>query len=290
MTTTRSTPTTPPRCWPAWNRRSCTACGSRPPPSTSSTATDGQARPPARLIGWTARFLGMVSPGDEIDFRVDRVGIDRGAEVLEVAARVGSDLVMSATARLAAPEDGVCVPGPGHPAQGHGHGGPRPVQGRPQGVGQRRQVHPRDAGLLGAARGAGQPDQHHRRRCALPASRGRAVPDAVHPGRHGDGRRRAGRRDARAGRLRRGRHRLRSLGRRVHRAGLRAPGSTSWRRCWRWCSTAAPRCTTSCRATSWAAPTTGWPRSGPRRSTCPTTTFPGSSPISPSVLVSFLRS
>ena len=28
----------------------------------------------------------MVTPGDEIDFRVDRVGIDQGAEVLEVAA------------------------------------------------------------------------------------------------------------------------------------------------------------------------------------------------------------
>jgi len=68
------------------------------------TATDGQARPPARLVGWTARFLGMVRPGDEVEFRVDRVGIDQGAEVLEVAARIGSDLVMSATARLAAPK------------------------------------------------------------------------------------------------------------------------------------------------------------------------------------------
>ncbi|HET6731740.1 fatty acid synthase subunit beta domain-containing protein, partial [Mycobacterium sp.] len=38
------------------------------------TATDGRAVPPARLVGWTARFLGMVQPGDEIDFRVDRVG------------------------------------------------------------------------------------------------------------------------------------------------------------------------------------------------------------------------
>src|ERR1700731_1059105 len=60
-----------------------------------ATATDGQTRPPARLIGWTARFLGMVEPGDEIDVRVDRVGIDQGAEVLEVTAKVGPDLVMS---------------------------------------------------------------------------------------------------------------------------------------------------------------------------------------------------
>ena len=32
------------------------------------TATDGQATPPARLVGWTSRFLGMVLPG-----RRDRV-------------------------------------------------------------------------------------------------------------------------------------------------------------------------------------------------------------------------
>jgi len=77
------------------------------------TATDGQTRPPARLIGWTARFLGMVRPGDEVDFRVDRVGIDQGAEVLEVAARVGSDPVMSATARLGAPKTVYAFPGQG---------------------------------------------------------------------------------------------------------------------------------------------------------------------------------
>jgi len=55
------------------------------------------------MIGWTARFLGMVKPGDDVDFRVDRVGVDLGAEVLEVSARIGSDLVMAATARLSAP-------------------------------------------------------------------------------------------------------------------------------------------------------------------------------------------
>ena len=52
------------------------------------TATDGKPVPPAKLIGWTARFLGTVSPGDEIDFRVDRVGIDLGAEVLEVTEKL----------------------------------------------------------------------------------------------------------------------------------------------------------------------------------------------------------
>ena len=59
-----------------------------------ATATDGTPAAPAKLVGWTARFLGMVLPGDEVDFRVDRVGIDQGAEVLEISARVGSDLEM----------------------------------------------------------------------------------------------------------------------------------------------------------------------------------------------------
>jgi fatty acid synthase, bacteria type len=84
------------------------------------TATDGQARPPARLIGWTARFLGMVRPGDEVDFRVERVGIDQGAEVLDVAARIGSDLVMSATARLASPMTVYAFPGQGIQHKGMG--------------------------------------------------------------------------------------------------------------------------------------------------------------------------
>ena len=84
------------------------------------TATDGKAVPPARLVGWTARFLGMVLPGDEVDFRVDRVGIDRGAEIFEVAARVGSDLVMSATARLAAPKTVYAFPGQGIQHKGMG--------------------------------------------------------------------------------------------------------------------------------------------------------------------------
>lgn len=84
------------------------------------TATDGRAVPPARLIGWTARFLGMVLPGDEIEFRVDRVGIDVGAEVLEVTAKVDNTLVMSATARLAAPKTVYAFPGQGIQHKGMG--------------------------------------------------------------------------------------------------------------------------------------------------------------------------
>ncbi|MDT5009765.1 MAG: fatty acid synthase, bacteria type, partial [Mycobacterium sp.] len=84
------------------------------------TATDGKARPPARLIGWTARFLGMVSPGADIDVRVDRIGIDQGAEILEVTAKIGQDLVMSATARLAAPKTVYAFPGQGVQHKGMG--------------------------------------------------------------------------------------------------------------------------------------------------------------------------
>ncbi|HEX7322149.1 MAG TPA: fatty acid synthase subunit beta domain-containing protein, partial [Mycobacterium sp.] len=84
------------------------------------TATDGQARPPAKLVGWTARFLGMVKPGDEVDFRVDRVGINLGAEVLEISAKVGTDLVMSATARLASPKTVYAFPGQGIQRKGMG--------------------------------------------------------------------------------------------------------------------------------------------------------------------------
>ncbi len=84
------------------------------------TATDGRATPPARLVGWTSRFLGMVLPGDEVDFRVDRVGIDRGAEIIEVSARVGSELVMSATAQLAAPKTVYAFPGQGIQHKGMG--------------------------------------------------------------------------------------------------------------------------------------------------------------------------
>jgi fatty acid synthase len=84
------------------------------------TATDGQATPPARLVGWTSRFLGMVMPGDDIDFRVDRVGIDRGAEIIEVTAKVGTDLVMSATAQLSAPKTVYAFPGQGIQHKGMG--------------------------------------------------------------------------------------------------------------------------------------------------------------------------
>ena len=105
-------------------------------------ATDGKPAPPARVVGWTSRFLGMVLPGDEIDFRVDRVGIDRGAEIIEVSRQGRQRSGDGGDRAVGSAQDRVRVPGTGHPAQGHGHGGAGPVQGRPQGVGHRRQVHP----------------------------------------------------------------------------------------------------------------------------------------------------
>ncbi len=84
------------------------------------TATDGKPMPPSKLIGWTARFLGMVKPGDSIDIRVDRVGIDLGAEVLEVSAKVGGEMVMAATARLAGPKTAYAFPGQGIQHKGMG--------------------------------------------------------------------------------------------------------------------------------------------------------------------------
>jgi fatty acid synthase len=83
-------------------------------------ATDGRPAPPARVVGWTSRFLGMVLPGDEVDFRVDRVGIDRGAEIVEVTAKVAGDLVMSATAQLEAPKTVYAFPGQGIQHKGMG--------------------------------------------------------------------------------------------------------------------------------------------------------------------------
>jgi fatty acid synthase len=94
------------------------------------TATDGKPGVPRKLVGWTARFLGMVSLGDVIDIRVDRVGIDLGAEVLEITAKArprgseasatGGQLVMSATARLAAPKTVYAFPGQGIQHKGMG--------------------------------------------------------------------------------------------------------------------------------------------------------------------------
>ncbi|MGB6070588.1 MAG: fatty acid synthase subunit beta domain-containing protein, partial [Rhodococcus sp. (in: high G+C Gram-positive bacteria)] len=76
--------------------------------------------PPRRLTAWTARFLGMVRPGAEIDVRVDRTGFDQGAELIEVSCRVAGELVMVATARTAPPKTVYAFPGQGIQRAGMG--------------------------------------------------------------------------------------------------------------------------------------------------------------------------
>ncbi|WP_301546975.1 type I polyketide synthase [Gordonia sp. X0973] len=75
---------------------------------------------PRPIEGWTIRFLGMVRLGDAVDVRVDRVGLDRGREVVEVTMKVDGELVAAATALLAAPRTVYAFPGQGIQRQGMG--------------------------------------------------------------------------------------------------------------------------------------------------------------------------
>ncbi|GAA1480330.1 type I polyketide synthase [Gordonia sinesedis] len=86
------------------------------------TATDAKhpVPSPRPLIGWTARYLGMVRTGDQITVRVDRVGLDHGRDVVEVTCKVGDNLVMSATGLLAAPRTVYAFPGQGIQSKGMG--------------------------------------------------------------------------------------------------------------------------------------------------------------------------
>ncbi len=79
-----------------------------------------------RVVGWTARWLSPVTPGAEVVVKAERVGLDAGDEVLEVSCRtVGEDaeLVMAATARLAAPRTAYAFPGQGIQHAGMGMAG-----------------------------------------------------------------------------------------------------------------------------------------------------------------------
>ncbi|MBE7159717.1 MAG: DUF1729 domain-containing protein, partial [Williamsia herbipolensis] len=86
------------------------------------TATDSDRPVPAPrpLLGWTARYLGMVRTGDEVTVRVERAGLDQGAEVVEVTCSVDGDLVLAATGRLAAPRTVYAFPGQGIQSAGMG--------------------------------------------------------------------------------------------------------------------------------------------------------------------------
>lgn len=79
-----------------------------------------------RIVGWTARWLSPVVPGDEVVVKAERVGLDAGDEVLEVSCRtVGDDaeLVMAASVRLAAPRTAYAFPGQGIQHAGMGMAG-----------------------------------------------------------------------------------------------------------------------------------------------------------------------
>ena len=72
------------------------------------------------LTGWTARFLAPVRPGDAVDITADRIGIVDGDEVVDVAARVDGEVVLTATGRLAAPRTAYVFPGQGIQSRGMG--------------------------------------------------------------------------------------------------------------------------------------------------------------------------
>ncbi|WP_375002655.1 fatty acid synthase subunit beta domain-containing protein [Aeromicrobium sp. CTD01-1L150] len=76
-----------------------------------------------RLLGWTARWLSPLLPGASVEIRADRVALEAGDEVLDVTCRADGELVMSATARLAAPRTVYAFPGQGIQHAGMGMAG-----------------------------------------------------------------------------------------------------------------------------------------------------------------------
>ena len=73
-----------------------------------------------KLTGWTARFLAPLRLGAAVDIRVARIGLDNGAEVLDVTCRSDGELVMAATARTEAPRTAYAFPGQGIQSKGMG--------------------------------------------------------------------------------------------------------------------------------------------------------------------------
>ena len=81
---------------------------------------DNPVPAPRAVLGWTARYLGMVRLGDTVDIRIDRVGMDAGRETVELTAKVDGELVMAATALLEAPRTVYAFPGQGIQHKGMG--------------------------------------------------------------------------------------------------------------------------------------------------------------------------
>ena len=65
-----------------------------------SQFADGKARPPARLVGWTSRFLGMVSPEDEIDVPAGHYLLTSGELKVKAGAHVKIVGAFPASGRL----------------------------------------------------------------------------------------------------------------------------------------------------------------------------------------------
>ncbi len=86
----------------------------------SAAAQQALAADGRRLVGWTTRFMSPLRLGATVELRADRVGLDAGAEVVDVTCRVDGEVLMSATAKVAAPRTAYAFPGQGiqHPGMG----------------------------------------------------------------------------------------------------------------------------------------------------------------------------
>lgn len=86
--------------------------------------TDGNVTTAAsRVVEYTATMLAPVLPGQQVEFLVERSGLDTRAhhgEVREVTATVNGEVVLTATAVMAAPATFYAFPGQGIQSQGMG--------------------------------------------------------------------------------------------------------------------------------------------------------------------------
>ena len=96
-----------------------------------------------RITGWTSRFMSPVRPGAQVDVRADRVGLDSGDEVVDVTLPRGRRGRHGRVRPPGVAANRLRLPGPGHPAPGHGHGRLPAQQGRARHLGPCRPAHPR---------------------------------------------------------------------------------------------------------------------------------------------------
>ena len=82
-----------------------------------------QAGTGRRVRGWTSRWLAPLQLGAAVEVRAARVGLQDGAEVLDVTCRADGEVVMSASALLVAPRTAYAFPGQGIQHQGMGMAG-----------------------------------------------------------------------------------------------------------------------------------------------------------------------